>query len=268
MIDRSLQEHARIAYKTAMQAGSLLLGKWRMNAALPETAKNTSGTDFVTEMDGLSQDLIQGCLVDEDPTIKFLGEENAPESLDAFRKKDVWVCDPLDGTTFYGRGNPDFGVSIALVREGHPVAGSIVMPARREYAATSLSGPPPGPLVIPPTVSNVSVPQKAIIGMSWGYTIESKKMMHRWQGDLIPGDFRTFQTGSSVSLFMDLVQGRMDGVVAWGKPWDVAVGGLLVQMAGGIITHHDGSPWTLWRGDYVAANKHLHPLLLDLLNRP
>ena len=85
---------------------------------------------------------------------------------------------------------------------------------------------------------------------------------------LIPGNFRAFVARScAAGDLLSVADGRMHGYIQeYLKPWDVAAAGLMVQLAGGIVTGTDGTPWHPFRHDILASNGHLHGRLLELLN--
>jgi myo-inositol-1(or 4)-monophosphatase len=71
------------------------------------------------------------------------------------------------------------------------------------------------------------------------------------------------RTGSAALDLAYVAAGRFDGFFEFGlKPWDIAAGALLVEEAGGVIRHVTGAPFSILRGDVIAAAPALAPELL------
>jgi myo-inositol-1(or 4)-monophosphatase len=87
--------------------------------------------NFVTAADRRAEEILHEELMKARPGYSFLGEESGlREGPD---KTHTWVVDPLDGTTNFLHGIPHFAISIALVRDGKPVAGLVHNPANDEF---------------------------------------------------------------------------------------------------------------------------------------
>jgi myo-inositol-1(or 4)-monophosphatase len=90
---------------------------------------------LVTAADLGAQQRIMESLKRLRPEIPLLGEEmTAWEQASLLEDADtgVWCLDPLDGTSNYACGYPYFGVSLALLKGGEPVLGTIYDPVRNE----------------------------------------------------------------------------------------------------------------------------------------
>src|ERR1700688_4145145 len=86
--------------------------------------------NFVTAADRRTEEILQAELTKARPGYGFLGEEGGRQDGDD--KSHCWIVDPLDGTTNFLHGIPQFAISIALEREGVIVAGVIYNPANEE----------------------------------------------------------------------------------------------------------------------------------------
>src|ERR1700681_739910 len=86
--------------------------------------------NFVTAADRRTEEILQAELTKARPGYGFLGEEGGRQDGDD--KSHCWIVDPLDGTTNFLHGIPQFAISIALEREGVIVAGLIYNPANDE----------------------------------------------------------------------------------------------------------------------------------------
>ena len=110
----------------AAAAGAEQLMAWRGRF----TAKEKAAHDLVTDADLASQEAVHAVITAKFADHGFLGEESPdPEELS---KPYCWVVDPLDGTTNYVHDFPFFAVSVAVAKEGQPVAGVILDPIRQE----------------------------------------------------------------------------------------------------------------------------------------
>src|ERR1700730_32370 len=86
--------------------------------------------NFVTAADRRTEEILQAELTKARPGYGFLGEEGGRRDGDD--KSHCWIVDPLDGTTNFLHGIPQFAISIGLEREGVIVAGVIYNPANEE----------------------------------------------------------------------------------------------------------------------------------------
>src|SRR5258708_16526532 len=86
--------------------------------------------NFVTAADRRTEEILQAELTKTRPGYGFLGEEGGRRDGDD--KSHCWIVDPLDGTTNFLHGIPQFAISIALERDGVIVAGVIYNPANEE----------------------------------------------------------------------------------------------------------------------------------------
>ena len=99
-----------IAVKAARKAGDIILRYHNQIDLL--TIENKAANDFVSEVDKAAEDAIIDELKYAFPDHSILGEENG--EIVGKDKRFVWILDPLDGTTNYLHGFPQYAVSIAL----------------------------------------------------------------------------------------------------------------------------------------------------------
>jgi myo-inositol-1(or 4)-monophosphatase len=85
----------------------------------------------VTIADNEADEYISDFLIGEFPDDGWLSEETV-DTKERLKKNRVWIVDPLDGTKEFIEGIPHFSVSIALVKDEHPVVGVIYNPATNE----------------------------------------------------------------------------------------------------------------------------------------
>jgi len=220
--------------------------------------------DFATEADRRAEALIAEMLTTLVPGSLVVGEELSPTA--ARRSGVVWIVDPLDGTTNFLHGYPQYAVSIAAVRDGvlsaavvHDVPRGLVYRAARGHGAWL------GRARL--AVSPISDPRHSLVGTGFPFR----------NLDLLEPYLRQFATvtraasgirraGSAAIDLADLAAGRFDAF--WEPalaPWDVAAGVLLVREAGGVVTTFDGSDDVLDHGSIVAGNPAMHRWLIDLI---
>jgi myo-inositol-1(or 4)-monophosphatase len=87
-------------------------------------------SDFVSEVDKASEHEIAATVQRRLPSASVLGEELTPTALS--EKGIVVIADPLDGTTNFLHGYPEYSVSIAIARDGELCAGVVNNVARDE----------------------------------------------------------------------------------------------------------------------------------------
>jgi len=112
--------------EAAARAGGDELKSWRGRFKTRE--KGVS--DLVTDADVASQAAVQGVIAAQFPNDAFLGEEQTLKSARPKSDQLIWIVDPLDGTTNYVHGYPNYAVSVAVARGNDLLAGVIYDPVR------------------------------------------------------------------------------------------------------------------------------------------
>ena len=250
------------AVEIAARAGFLLVE--RLDDAGAVAYKGVR--DIVTEVDHASEALIRAALAERFPGDAFYGEESG---LDAAAAHRTWVCDPIDGTINYANGIPFFCVSLALVVDGHPVAGVVHDPLRREtFAATA-----DGPATVdgrPVVVSGKERLVDLVMGLAVGGRAPALRTRRVRRAIRIPR-----QMGSAALALAYVANGRFDAFsqTVGLSTWDIAAAGLIAERAGATVTNMAGGPWF----DLAAPEKGMgilaappahHARLLELLREP
>lgn len=224
--------------------------------------------DFVTEVDVAAEGRIIEILETAVPGAAYLAEETAT-SLDAERiaRGVTFVIDPLDGTTNFLHGFPDYAVSIAAVVDGELTAGVVHNVARNEvFVAARGAGAWLGDARL--SVSTVTEPGRALIGTGFPFRDPADIPDYLAQmGRVMAGSAGVRRAGAASVDFASVAAGRLDAF--WENilsPWDVAAGILLVREAGGLCTDFAGVPSVVERHPIVAGNPMIHPWLLNVLN--
>ncbi len=223
-------------------------------------------SDFVSEVDKTSEREIAAIIARRLPEAIILGEELSPTAVAG--KGLVVIADPLDGTTNFLHGYPEYSVSIAIARDGVLCAGTVLNVARDdEFTATRGGGAFLNARRI--RVSSLREPGRALIGT--GFPFKNVEMLPRYleQFSLVMRGTAGIRRAGSAALDMSNVAcGRFDAF--WElilAPWDIAAGILMVQEAGGIVTDLDGNPPQLKDGAFVAGNPAMHTWLLQTVRR-
>jgi myo-inositol-1(or 4)-monophosphatase len=222
--------------------------------------------NFVTAADRRAEEILYEELAKARPGYGFLGEEGGRrEGAD---KTHRWIVDPLDGTSNFLHGIPQFAISIGLERDGTIVAGLIYNPANDElFTAERGKG-----AFLNDQRLRVAGRQRLVDA------IFACGLPHHGKGDLslFRKEFAVVQDkvaglrrfGAAALDLAWVAAGRLDGY--WERnisPWDMAAGLLLVREAGGYVSDIDGGDAMLEKGHIVAGNETMHRELLRLLHQ-
>ena len=220
--------------------------------------------DFVTIVDRTAEEMIAETLRSAEPDSQVIGEELTPG---AAREADVaWIVDPLDGTTNYLHGYPQYAVSIGCVVRGALCVGVILDVARDiVYKAASGHGAWMGRQRL--AVSSVTTPGQALIGTGFPFKrLEGVEQYLAQFTRVMEATAGIRRAGSAALDLADVAAGRLDAFwELWLSPWDVAAGVVLIREAGGVVTRPDGSPDVLGSGAIVAGNPRMHEWLMAVL---
>ena len=223
-------------------------------------------SDFVSEVDKASEREIVGIIKRRLPEAIVLGEELSPTAISS--KGIVVIADPLDGTTNFLHGYPEYSVSIAIARNGVLCAGVVLnVPRGEEFTATRDRGAFLNGKRI--RVSNLREPNRALIGTGFPFKNIEKLPVYLDQFSLVMRGTAGIRGAGSASLDLSNVAcGRFDAfwelVLA---PWDVAAGILMVREAGGVVTDLAGNQAELTAEAFVAGNPPMHAWLLQTVRR-
>ena len=243
-----------IAVKAARRAGAIINRASQDIGTL--TIKSKNFNDFVSEVDVAAERAIIDTLKDAYPTHGFLGEESGSTS---HQSDFIWIIDPLDGTTNFLHGFPQYCVSIALRHKGEITQAVIYEPNRNDlYTATKGRGAFLNDKRI--RVSKCDKLQDALIGTGFpfrdfkyldDYLSMFKSMIQKTRG--------IRRAGSAALDLAYVANGSLDGFWEIGlSAWDIAAGGLLVREAGGIVTDLSGQSGWLESGNILVASPKIH----------
>ena len=124
-----------IAVRAARSAGNVIIRNIDRLDSISVHTKDRN--DYVSEVDRQAEQEIIGVLRKAYPDHAILAEESGKQAGNDYQ----WIIDPLDGTTNYLHGFPQFAVSIALRHKGRLEQGVIYDPVRQElFTATRGAG--------------------------------------------------------------------------------------------------------------------------------
>lgn len=248
-----------IAVRAARSAGNIITRYMDRVDTLSVDSKRRN--DFVSEVDHLAEREIITVLRKAYPSHGILAEESGARQG---RDEDYqWIIDPLDGTTNFLHGFPQFAVSIALRHQGRLDQAVVYDPVSQDlYTASRGAGAQLNNRRIRVT------PQKGLEGALLGTGFPFRQQQHL---DAYLGMFRALFTdtagirraGAAALDLAYVAAGRLDGFWELGlSEWDMAAGALLVREAGGIVTDFSGGDDYLSTGNVVCGGPKVHHALL------
>ena len=250
-------ELRELAVHAARETGRLL--QHHNERGLRGLDTKSTATDMVSDADREAEELLVQILTDARPQDALLGEEGAGrEGTSGLR----WVVDPLDGTTNFVFGYPQWAVSVAVEDEQGTLAGAVYDPSRDEMFAagrgrgTTLNGDRVH-------VRGTHDLGQALVATGFGYDAERRAKQAARVVDVIP-KIRDIRRGGAAAIDIAWVAcGRLDGYWESGlNAWDWAAGSLLVTEAGGFWSCQPGP---LGVEQAVAACPGVYDALFDLL---
>jgi myo-inositol-1(or 4)-monophosphatase len=249
-------DFAHVAEGIARQAGALLRGFYAKGV----TTEYKGDVDLVTEADRASEQLIVEKLKAAFPAHGIYGEEGTRDGLE---KEYRWYVDPLDGTTNFAHGFPVFCVVLGLERraaglaadaDGEMVAGVIYDPLRDEmFSVERGKGAWLNHRKI--SVSKTRMLQEALTATGFpSHKRHRSPNVHFYQ-EITLRSHGVRRAGSAALDMAYVACGRLDGFWEFNlNPWDTSAGLLLVEEAGGTVTHFDGGRFTLDSREVLATN--------------
>jgi len=220
-----------LAIKAARGAGALLADRFER----PRTGIGTksSGTDMVSDADRAAEALIVELIGARRPDDAILGEESGASGGGSGLR---WVIDPLDGTTNFLFGIPQWAVSIACEDADGALAAVVYDPTRDElFAAARGEGATLNGRAI--AVGGALDLARALIATGFAYQPPAREHAARMLVTILPRVRDVRRAGAAALDLAWTACGRLDGYYeSPNEPWDVAAGVLLVREAGGLTT--------------------------------
>jgi myo-inositol-1(or 4)-monophosphatase len=261
-----MSEFLSTAESIAREAGALLRDFYHRGVR----TEYKGDVDLVTEADRASEALIVSRLRAAFPDHGIYGEEGTREGLDGeFR----WYVDPLDGTTNFAHGFPAFCVVLGCERrapglsadeDGEMVAGVIYDPLRDEmFSAARGEGATLNGEAI--HVSRTDTLDESLIATGFPSQKRHRSPNIHFYQEFTLRSHGVRRAGSAGLDLAYVACGRLDGYWEFQlNPWDTSAGYLLVEEAGGKITHFDGGKFTLDSREILASNGLIHATMEQL----
>ena len=230
--------------------------------------------DFVSQADLRSEATLKEELNKARPGFAFLMEESGMSGGANWAWR--WVVDPLDGTSNFLHGIPQWCISVALERRlpdgaTEITAGMIYNPVNDEMFWAEKGGGAflnerrlrvSGRREFKDALFATGIPFAAVSGAR-------RLAFARTLGVLMPQVAGIRRFGAAALDMAWVAAGRFDGYWELGlKPWDMAAGLLIVREAGGFVTDPAGAESVLHEAagnDIVAANPHMHARLREVV---
>lgn len=245
------------AVKAARRAGAVIMRNMDRLDRLNVELKGRN--DFVSDVDHAAEAEIIDILRKAYPDHAILAEETGSTGQSDY----CWIIDPLDGTTNFLHGYPNYAVSIALQHKGRLEQAVIFDPQRNElFTAGRGQGARMNDRRI--RVSHTQEFQYALLGT--GFPFKSAQYLDLWVNVFRSVAAETSGVRRAGAAALDLAHvacGRFDGFWEFGlRPWDMAAGCLLIEEAGGYVTDLTGGHDYMRTGLLVAGNPKVHAELL------
>ncbi len=223
--------------------------------------------DFVTEVDKAAELAIIEVLKTAYPDHAILAEESGASANLHDENENVWIIDPLDGTTNFIHGFPQYCVSIALQQRGQITQAVIYDPTRNDlFTASKGAGAYLNEKRI--RVAKRDKLADALIGTGFPYSNFEKMDEHLKMFRIMTEKCAGLRRPGAAALDLAYVAaGRFDGFFEKNlKPWDIAAGSLLVTEAGGIVGTFEGESDYLYQGDIIAGSPKIFAQMLHHLS--
>ena len=237
------------AIKAARRAGKVIM---RHHDRIDRLSVESKGhNDYVSEIDRMAEAEIIDVLRSAYPDHAVLAEESGRTTGNDY----LWIIDPLDGTTNYLHGYPQFAVSIALHYQNKPSQAVVFDPLHNELFTASRGG---GAQLNDRRirVSTTTRLERCLLGT--GFPVKSMDHLESWINTfrtLLPLTSGVRRAGSAALDLAHVACGRLDGFWEFGlSPWDMAAGCLLIEEAGGLVSDLGGGNNHLQSGNILAAN--------------
>src|SRR4030095_15511750 len=250
------------AIKAARKAGSII-NRASLDLDLIRVS-NKGRSDFVTEGDKAAEQAILEIVSKAYPDHAILAEESGASGKSEY----TWIIDPLDGTTNFIHGFPQYAVSIALRHRALITQAVVYDPTRNElFTATRGRGAFLNERRM--RVSRRDRLNESLIGTGFPFrSLEHLDEYVRMFKSITEHTAGIRRPGAAALDLAYVAAGRLDGFWEIGlSAWDMAAGSLLILEAGGLVSNFDGEPGYLDDGRIVCGTPRIFPQLLQLVQQ-
>jgi myo-inositol-1(or 4)-monophosphatase len=251
-----------IAVRAARRAGSIINRASLDGGALEVRSKRMN--DFVTKVDHAAEEAIIDTVRKAYPDHAVLAEESGESA--AGGSEYQWIIDPLDGTTNFIHGFPQYCVSIAIRHRGALAHGVIYDPTKNElFTASKGRGAFLNDRRI--RVSKCTRLSEALVGT--GFPFREMERIERYAGQMkaiMRGTAGIRRAGAAALDLAYVACGRLDAFWEMGlSAWDMAAGGLMILEAGGLVGNLQGEDGWMESGEIACATPKIYAALLEAL---
>jgi len=233
-----------------------------------------NATELVTQTDARCQKIIIDRIKENYPDHGFIAEEGSEGKI--FKQSPRggqqlwWVIDPIDGTNNFAHRMLFFTISIAAIYQGQPIVGVIFEPAT-DSMFTAVKG---GEAQL--NSRRITASEETMdIFSSIGLDSHFDNGVPGWVCEIMQRTrFRNLGT-TALQLAYVAKGGLIATIASDPKLWDIAAGTIIAEAAGAIVTDWQGEKifpvdlesYEAQQFQLLAANKKVHPELLELINR-
>jgi myo-inositol-1(or 4)-monophosphatase len=244
----------------ARRGGSVLLR--HLNRLDKLRVEKKGHNDFVSDADRAAETAVIEVIHKHYPDHAILAEESGVLG----NSDTVWIIDPLDGTTNFLHGFPQFCVSVAVKVKGRVEAGAVYDPMRQElFAASRGNGATLDDRKI--RVSGRTELEHALIGTGFPFRQQDMDMgpYLAMLGKVVLHTSGVRRPGAAALDLCYVAAGRLDAFWEIGlKAWDLAAGSLIIREAGGIVSALDGDENYLDSGHVLCGTPKIYASLARL----
>lgn len=249
-----LSEELRIAIEAAKIGAKTSLKYYKRNLDIEVKSDKT----VVTDADHRAEDAIKSFILSQVSNAKFLAEETGGSR----NEETIWIIDPIDGTRCFIRGIPFWCTLISLYKKGEVILGVCYFPLFQDgliYAEKD-KGAFRGLKTI--HTSNISDLSKCYLTFGSLRYFKNKKPLLKLVDRV--NSVRGYEPTYSHFL---LSCGNIDATIdVYAQPWDSAPFKVIIEEAGGKMTHIDGKPWNIYGRGFIGTNGLLHDEVVKLYN--
>lgn len=260
-----MEDIERVARAAVAEVSPRMRAAWRAT----KTVEFKGSVDLVTATDREVETLVAARLRAAFPDHVIVAEEESA-AAGLRRPPDdayAWYLDPLDGTTNFAHGVPQFAISLGLARGAEMLFGIVHDPIRDE---TFIGRKGQGA-----TLNDESIRVSPITDLNHALVTTGFPYDRRERTDYYVGFFSAMirkaqdvrRCGSAALDLCNVACGRYDGFWEWRlHPWDIAAGSLIVREAGGAVSDFRGGRFDIFGEQTLASNGHLHDALRTVLS--
>ena len=261
---------------TAAHAGAAILQSYAHNRAELVIDKKMRN-DLVSQADREAEEAVIEILRERTPQLGIVAEESGGQTSGIA----TWYIDPLDGTTNFLHGIPQYAVSIALIAHAGAIAEgdtvleqdtpviAVVYDPCREELFTAMHGVGAWLNERRISVSQAACLAESVLGTGFPFReVSNLDEYMRMLRNVMTGTAGIRRPGAAALDLAWVACGRIDGFWEMGlSPWDMAAGALLIREAGGLVADFDGEGNYLDQGRIVAANPKIFSAFLQKLHQ-